>query len=87
MSLAAQIARIAVPYALVGVGGSLSERSGVINIALEGILLNGAFGMAVGTITTGSATIGLVAAIAAGALTALLHACLLYTSDAADEFR
>ncbi|MFB3908498.1 MAG: ABC transporter permease [Candidatus Eisenbacteria bacterium] len=76
MSLAAQIARIAVPYALVGVGGSLSERSGVINIALEGILLNGAFGMAVGTITTGSATIGLVAAIAAGALTALLHAAV-----------
>lgn len=74
LSALAQVLRIAVPYALVAVGGSLSERAGVVNIALEGILLNGAFCAAVGTIETGSAFVGLIAGILGGALTALLHA-------------
>jgi len=74
LSALAQVARIAVPYALVAVGGTLSERSGVVNIALEGILLNSAFGAAVGTISTGSPEAGVLCAILAGASTALLHA-------------
>ncbi len=74
LSVAAQMIRIAVPYALVAVGGCFSERSGVINIALEGILLNGAFGTAVGTIATGSPVLGVCCGILAGMLTALLHA-------------
>jgi len=73
LSVLAQVLRIAVPYALVAVGGCFSERSGVINIALEGILLNSAFGTAVGTIATGSAEAGVLCGVLAGALTALVH--------------
>ena len=74
LSFLAQIARIVVPYAMVAVGGCLSERSGVVNIGLEGILLNGAFGTAVGTIATGSPAFGILCGVASGAATAFIHA-------------
>ena len=73
LSILAQVLRISVPYALVAVGGCFSERSGVINIALEGILLNSAFGTAVGAIASGSPEVGVLCGVTAGALTALLH--------------
>ena len=47
-SFLAQLLRISVPYALLAVGGAFSEQAGVVNIALEGILLSGAFGAAAG---------------------------------------
>ncbi len=84
LSAFAQIVRIAVPYSLVAVGGCLSERSGVVNIALEGILLNSAFGTAVGTITTGSAEAGILCGVLAGALTAWIHA-LVTVQGRADQ--
>lgn len=76
LSALGQIVRIGVPYGLVSVGGCFSERSGIVNIGLEGILLTGAFGAAVGTIETGSPAIGIACGAAAGALTALLHAAV-----------
>ena len=51
-----------------------SERGGVINIALEGIMLAGAFTAAAVTVKVGNPWIGLMAAATAGLLVALIHA-------------
>jgi simple sugar transport system permease protein len=55
----------------------------VVNIALEGIILTGAFAAAAATIATGSAVLGLLAGAAAGALIGLLHgfACIVLRTD------
>jgi simple sugar transport system permease protein len=74
MNFLLQILRITVPYALAALGGALSERAGIINIALEGTLLAGAFGAAVGSIYTGSAVVGLICGVLAGMTLQLLHA-------------
>jgi ABC-type uncharacterized transport system permease subunit len=69
----AQTIRITVPYALASLGGVYSERGGVTNIALEGIMLNGAFGATVGTYYTGNPLVGIVCGIVFGLLTSLIH--------------
>jgi simple sugar transport system permease protein len=66
--------RISVPYALSAVGAAFSERGGVINIALEGIMLNGALAYTLAAFATGNPWAGLAAAVLAGVLTAALHA-------------
>ena len=66
--------RISVPYALSAVGAAFSERGGVINIALEGIMLNGALAYTLAAYATGNPWAGLAAAVLAGVLTAALHA-------------
>jgi len=68
---------IAVPYALAALGGTWSERSGVINIGLEGMLLVGAFAATVGAERAGSGAAGAVAGAAAGALLAAIYALLV----------
>ena len=45
---AAAAVRISVPYALAAMGASLSERGGVVCIALEGLMLNGALAYTLG---------------------------------------
>ena len=68
--------RTATPIVLAALGGILSERSGIVNVALEGIMLFAAYvGFAIGVLTS-SVAIGLVAGMAAGALIAALHAAL-----------
>lgn len=59
---------LAVPLAFGALGGLLNERAGVVNIAIEGQLLTGAFGAAVLGSVTGNAYLGLVAAPVAGLL-------------------
>ena len=76
LAFVAQLLRISVPYALAAVGGAFSERVGVINIALEGILLAGAFGGAVVSLATGNPWWGALGGMAAGALLAALHAAV-----------
>lgn len=72
----AQVLRISVPYALTATGGAFSERGGVINIGLEGIMLAGAFGTAAGTLSTGSPWLGVFFGVGAGILVAGLHAAV-----------
>jgi len=68
--------RLSVPIAFAALGGLLAERSGVLNIALEGMLLTGAFVGAAVTFYSSSGWAGVLAAIAAGGLVGLLHAFL-----------
>jgi simple sugar transport system permease protein len=66
--------RISVPYALAAMGAAISERGGVICIALEGIMLAGALGYTVGAYWTGNPWAGVGAALLVGAAMAWLHA-------------
>jgi general nucleoside transport system permease protein len=63
---------LAVPLIFGALGGVLGERSGVVNIAIDGQLLFGAFAAAIVASATGSPWAGLVAAMLAGALVALV---------------
>jgi len=69
-----QTIRISIPYILASIGGTFSERGGVINIGLEGMILNGAFCAVLATWYTGNAWAGVIAAVIGGVLTALIHA-------------
>src|SRR5437764_1095878 len=75
--------RLATPLILTALGGLFSERSGVINIALEGLMLAGAFTAASITYYADSPWVGLLAAILAGASIALIHAvaCIRFKAD------
>ncbi|WP_296602939.1 ABC transporter permease [Nocardioides sp.] len=63
---------LAVPLVFGALGGVLGERAGVVNIAIDGQLLAGAFAAALVGSMTGTTWFGLLAAMAAGMLVALL---------------
>jgi len=75
--------RLATPLVLAALGGMFSERSGVVNIALEGTMLAGAFSAAAVTYAVGNPWIGLLAGIGAGLLIAAIHAlaCIRYQAN------
>ena len=79
--LAATI-RFATPLVFAALGGMFSERSGVVNIGLEGLMLIGAFAGVVGAFLSGSAWVGLLFAVGAGLLFALVHAVMCVTFEA-----
>jgi general nucleoside transport system permease protein len=74
--------RNATPLIFAALGGLFSERSGVVNIGLEGLMLIAAFAGVVGSFFTGSALVGLLTALGAGLLFALIHALMCITFEA-----
>jgi general nucleoside transport system permease protein len=69
----------ATPLALGAMAGILCERSGVVNIAIEGMMLFAAFAGAFAASASGNLWVGLVVGLAAGALLAYVHAGLSIT--------
>lgn len=70
---------------LAGLGETVSERSGVVNLGTEGCMLVGALGAYAATAGTGSPWVGLAVGAAAGGLLAALHA-ILVVSRKANQF-
>ena len=78
-ALFAAMLRYATPLVFASIGGLFSERSGVVNIGLEGMMLMGAFFAVWGTDVTGSWVLGVLIALGAGAAMGLLHAVFSVT--------
>jgi simple sugar transport system permease protein len=78
-ALFAAMLRFATPLLFGALGGIVSERSGVVNIGIEGMMLTGAFFGIFGADLGGSWIVGLLAAMAAGGLLALVHAVFSVT--------
>ena len=73
-ALTAAMLRYATPLAFAAMGGIFSERSGVVNIGLEGMMLSGAFFGILGADKFNSWQLGLLCAALSGAAFALIHA-------------
>ncbi len=78
LALLASAVRLTVPVLLAALGAVFSERGGVINIGLEGIMIMGTFFGAVGTYY-GGPVVGLLAAVAAGVVFSAVHGLLAIT--------
>lgn len=74
LQLLASTLRVSTPLLFAALGGMCCERAGVINIALEGMMLLGAFGAAVGALATHSPWLGSLCGLAAGLALAALYA-------------
>lgn len=76
LSLLAGMIRVAIPISFAALAGMLSERAGVINMGLEGIMLIGSFFGVVGSYVTGNAWMGLLFACFSGIIMGLVLAVL-----------
>jgi ABC-type uncharacterized transport system permease subunit len=76
VGLFAATLRMATPLVFASLGGIFSERAGIINIALEGMMLTGAFSAVFATYSLGNPWLGVCAAILAGGLLGLVHGIL-----------
>ena len=75
--------RLSTPLILAALGGMFSERAGVVNIALDGIMIFGAFAAASVAYETGNPWLGLMAAVIVGGMIAHVHgvASIRYQAD------
>jgi general nucleoside transport system permease protein len=82
LTLAATL-RVATPLVLCAMGGLFSEKSGIIDVGLEGKMLMAAFFAAATSAVSGSAWVGVAAGIIAAEVLALLHgfACITYRGN------
>jgi general nucleoside transport system permease protein len=85
ITLFAAAIRSAIPILFAALGGIFSERSGVLNIALEGIMLISAFSAVVGSYYTGNPWFGVLVGVIGGTLASLIHAfmCIHLRADQA----
>jgi simple sugar transport system permease protein len=71
--------QVSAPIAFAAIGGVFSEKSGVVNIALEGIMIVTTFVVVWGSMLFGSFFLGVVTAILAGIMIAAIHALVTVT--------
>ena len=76
LALLAGAIRVGTPFIFVSLGECLTEKSGRINLGLEGILVSGAMAGYAVAYLTGSAWIGVLAAGGAGLMLGLLHGAI-----------
>jgi simple sugar transport system permease protein len=83
VGLIASAFRLGTPILFAALGETVSQRSGMLNVGIEGIMLVGAFTGVWGSLVTGSPWLGLLIAMIAGAALAALHAvaCLALRLD------
>jgi simple sugar transport system permease protein len=74
--------RLATPYLFASIGEMFGQRSGVLNLGVEGIMLMGAFAAFYVTFTTGNLWLGLLAAVIVGTLMGLAMAVISVTFQA-----
>ncbi len=79
--------RIATPLLLASLGGIFSARVGIINLALEGFMLTGAFTGFLGAVYTGSAALGAISGMLGGTCAALILAFLSITARESNSRR
>lgn len=82
LSLFFSAIRLATPLIFAALGGMFSERSGIINIALEGLMLAGAFTAAVATFELNNPYLGLLSGMVAGAALAFVYAVAVIKFEA-----
>ena len=69
--------RLGMAIGFAAIGEAVCERSGVINVGIEGIMLVGAFLATIGAVYSGSPWIGVALALVGGAAMAGIHAVLV----------